>query len=54
MLDELNGDGGFGYDPVFYCPDSKLTAATMGKERKQQISHRAIALKKLHQQLINR
>ncbi len=54
VLDELNGDGGFGYDPVFYCPDSKLTAATMGKERKQQISHRAIALKKLHQQLINR
>lgn len=51
ILDKPSGEGGFGYDPVFYCPDSKMTAATMGKDRKQQISHRAIALKKLHEQL---
>lgn len=51
ILDELHGEGGFGYDPVFYCPETKMTAAAMDKDRKQQISHRALALKKLQKQL---
>lgn len=51
ILEELSGDGGFGYDPVFYCPQAGMSAAAMGKERKREISHRAIALKKLHEQL---
>lgn len=51
ILEQLNGDGGFGYDPVFYCPQAGMSAAAMGRERKREISHRAKALKKLHEQL---
>lgn len=51
ILSAASGDGGFGYDPVFYCPASKMSAAAMSPERKRQISHRGIALKKLHEQL---
>jgi len=47
------GADGFGYDPVFYCPVQKMTAAEMGKEKKRSVSHRAIALKLLKQQLSN-
>lgn len=41
------GNNGFGYDPVFYDPELKLTAAEMTVEQKQQRSHRGIALRKL-------
>jgi len=51
ILKERRGDSGFGYDPVFYCDAEQLSAAEMGKARKQQISHRAIALAALSQQL---
>jgi len=47
-----DGEGGFGYDPVFYCPDAGMTAAGMGKEKKSTVSHRAIALKELKQKLL--
>ena len=51
ITEQVTGDGGFGYDPVFYCPVTEMTAAAMGKERKQQISHRAKALAFLQTQL---
>lgn len=38
------GDGGFGYDPLFYIPEENLTMAQLSPERKNQISHRARAL----------
>jgi len=41
------GDRGFGYDPVFYCPKLQMSAAAMGKAKKSTVSHRAIALKEL-------
>lgn len=44
---EVHGAGGFGYDPVFYVPDEGQTFAQLGSERKNQISHRANALKSL-------
>jgi len=47
ILNEPRGDGGFGYDPVFYLPDRGLTMAEVDPEIKNQISHRANALKKL-------
>jgi XTP/dITP diphosphohydrolase len=50
----VEGDGGFGYDPVFYCPQTRMTAAAMGKERKASISHRSAAIKSLLQQLSHR
>jgi XTP/dITP diphosphohydrolase len=41
------GENGFGYDPIFYLPNEKLTMAQLPSERKYQISHRAIATEKL-------
>ena len=41
------GEKGFGYDSVFFVPDRDLTFAQMGKEEKNKISHRGLALKKM-------
>ncbi|WP_404341038.1 XTP/dITP diphosphatase [Pseudoalteromonas mariniglutinosa] len=42
-----NGQGGFGYDPIFYIPNQGCTSAQLSKEQKNAVSHRALALKKL-------
>jgi XTP/dITP diphosphohydrolase len=47
IVDEPKGDGGFGYDPYFYLPEYKCTAAELSAEEKNKISHRAEALKNL-------
>lgn len=39
------GEGGFGYDPVFFLPDRGLTMAQVPSSMKHQISHRGRALK---------
>jgi XTP/dITP diphosphohydrolase len=44
---EAHGQGGFGYDPIFYVPALKLTAAELTKTEKSDISHRAKALVQL-------
>ncbi|MEA9445268.1 RdgB/HAM1 family non-canonical purine NTP pyrophosphatase [Candidatus Fukatsuia symbiotica] len=41
------GDGGFGYDPVFYIPEFRRTAAELSNEEKRAVSHRGQALKLL-------
>ncbi|KTD68420.1 dITP/XTP pyrophosphatase [Legionella steelei] len=41
------GEGGFGYDPIFYIPDFQCTAAQLPAKIKNNISHRAQALKQL-------
>lgn len=46
ILREEKGDGGFGYDPLFFIPTENLTMAEITPERKNQISHRAVALRK--------
>lgn len=38
------GDGGFGYDPIFYIPELGKTMAQLTPEEKNKISHRAKAL----------
>lgn len=38
------GDGGFGYDPVFFVPDKGKTFSEMTADEKNQVSHRANAL----------
>jgi XTP/dITP diphosphohydrolase len=37
------GNGGFGYDPIFYVPDQHRTVGQMSAEEKHRISHRARA-----------
>ncbi|MFP3952607.1 MAG: RdgB/HAM1 family non-canonical purine NTP pyrophosphatase [Candidatus Acetothermia bacterium] len=41
------GDSGFGYDPVFVPDGFKKTLAQLGKEKKNEISHRRKALEKM-------
>lgn len=45
------GEGGFGYDPLFYVPQLKRTFAEMSTDEKERWSHRGDALRKLHQLL---
>ena len=51
VLDTPRGANGFGYDAYFYLPDEGRTAAELAPERKNQISHRARALRALLQAL---
>ena len=48
---EPQGEGGFGYDPVFYLPSIKQTMAEMTLEYKNLISHRSDATRKVIQVL---
>jgi len=41
------GEGGFGYDPIFYVPELGKTAAELTREEKSAVSHRGLALKLL-------
>ncbi|MBI3901510.1 MAG: RdgB/HAM1 family non-canonical purine NTP pyrophosphatase [Nitrosomonadales bacterium] len=45
------GDGGFGYDPMFWLPQFGKMAAELSHDEKAQISHRAKALQTLLQRL---
>lgn len=47
ILTSTEGLEGFGYDPLFYVPECGCSAASLPKEVKNQISHRAKALKQL-------
>jgi len=47
ILHQQQGDGGFGYDPVFYVPTHDCASAELAPELKNQLSHRGQALRKL-------
>ncbi len=49
IFHEERGDGGFGYDPMFWLPQFGKTAAELTHDEKAQISHRAKALQVLLQ-----
>ena len=49
---EPKGDKGFGYDPLFIVDGYNKTFAQLGEEIKNKISHRAIALGKLKEEII--
>ncbi|MEA5514292.1 RdgB/HAM1 family non-canonical purine NTP pyrophosphatase [Nodularia sp. UHCC 0506] len=51
ILHAPRGEGGFGYDPIFYVPEKQLTFAQMSRELKGSISHRGKALTVLSSQL---
>ncbi len=51
ILREAHGQNGFGYDPIFYYPPFGKTLAEIPAEHKNQVSHRAQALKILNEKL---
>jgi len=54
IMTSPQGDGGFGYDPIFWLPEQNCAAAELSLEAKNKISHRAIALNALAEQLTQR
>ena len=53
IANKKTGNHGFGYDPIFFLPSLKKTAAELTGEIKNKISHRAIAIRKLKSFLEN-
>lgn len=51
ILRELHGEGGFGYDPLFWYDEAGCTFAELSAEQKNRVSHRARALQKMKQVL---
>ena len=51
LLREPVGQNGFGYDPIFYYPPAGMTTAEMSSEAKNEVSHRANALKIFNEKL---
>lgn len=47
IVDGPRGHGGFGYDPLFYCPQVGCTFGEAGKDQKFAVSHRGQALRKM-------
>lgn len=47
ILRARQGDGGFGYDPLFFVPDCHCSSAELPAEQKNARSHRGQALRKL-------
>jgi len=47
IAQEERGDGGFGYDPMFWLPEFGKMSAELSHDEKAQVSHRAKALKVL-------
>lgn len=45
------GEGGFGYDPIFYYPPYGKSLAEVSAEEKNQVSHRTNALKAFYEKL---
>ena len=46
ILEQKQGDLGFGYDPIFYASKQNISLGNMSLEEKNKISHRAIAIQK--------
>ncbi|WP_275627911.1 RdgB/HAM1 family non-canonical purine NTP pyrophosphatase [Pseudomonas sp. 273] len=51
ILREARGEHGFGYDPLFWVPESGCSSAELPPEQKNRLSHRARAMALLKQRL---
>lgn len=45
IIPDERGNNGFGYDPIFLIPETKLTMAELSMDEKNRLSHRAQAVK---------
>ncbi len=51
ILEAPHGDGGFGYDPLFWLPELQASAASLSAADKNRLSHRGQAIQQLLAQL---
>jgi len=54
ITDAETGEGGFGYDPIFYLPQYGKTFAELTPDEKNKISHRGKAIRKAIEMLIGK
>lgn len=54
ILPAPRGNGGFGYDPIFFVPTHNCSASELDAAEKNRISHRGQALRKLLEALLSR
>jgi len=54
IMREPRGDGGFGYDPLFFVPDCSCSSAELSQAQKNERSHRGQALRALVALLVQR
>lgn len=47
IVQRIEGEKGFGYDPIFYFPEFKTTLANISECEKNEVSHRGKALAKM-------
>ena len=52
ITDQMRGEDGFGYDPIFLVPEHGKTLAEMGPNQKNSLSHRYKALQAIHPVLL--
>ena len=48
---EERGEGGFGYDPIFFLPEYGCSTAELTMEKKNELSHRGKALRQMKKML---
>ncbi len=53
IIDEYRGEGGFGYDPLFYVEEMKKTFAEMSADEKNSVSHRGRAVELFAKEINN-
>ena len=51
ISDTIQGENGFGYDPVFWVESEQCSSAQLSKQRKNELSHRGQALAMLVERL---
>ena len=51
ILEAPQGEGGFGYDPLFWVPGQACSSAQLSPEVKNRLSHRGLALRSLVEQI---
>ena len=51
IMEQLRGEGGFGYDPLFWVPGNECSSAELPPEVKNSLSHRRQALIALTEQM---
>ncbi len=54
IIDDYRGEGGFGYDPIFYYPPMGKTFAELTSDEKNSVSHRGKAIELLAKMLKDR